>query len=85
LFWERSAFGFLVGDALVLLRTHGPLGPVRTALALAAALLGLLVLGLGYRRIATDQRRSIVAGQRLEIRETRPRRHDDQAATKEPR
>ncbi len=48
--WERSAFGFLVGGALVLLRQHGPLGPGRTALALAAALLALLVLGLGYRR-----------------------------------
>ncbi|MCH9667957.1 MAG: DUF202 domain-containing protein [Actinomycetia bacterium] len=48
--WERSAFGFLVGGALVLLRQHGPLGPGRTALALAAALLALFVLGLGYRR-----------------------------------
>ncbi len=48
--WERSALGFLVGGALVLLREHGPLGPGRTALALAAALLALLVLGLGYRR-----------------------------------
>ncbi|GJF11965.1 hypothetical protein NGTWS1803_21100 [Mycolicibacterium cyprinidarum] len=48
--WERSAFGFLVGGALVLLRQHGPLGPGRTVLALAATLLALLVLGLGYRR-----------------------------------
>lgn len=48
--WERAAFGFLVGGALVLLRQHGPLGPGRTALALTAALLGLLVLALGYRR-----------------------------------
>ena len=48
--WERSAFGFLVGGALVLLRQHGPLGPGRTALAIGAALLALLVLGLGYRR-----------------------------------
>ena len=48
--WERSAFGFLVGGALLLLREHGPLGPGRTALALGAALLALLVLGLGYRR-----------------------------------
>ena len=48
--WERSAFGFLVGGALVLLRQHGPLGPGRTALALTATLLALLVLGLGHRR-----------------------------------
>ncbi len=48
--WERSAFGFLVGGALVLLRQHGPLGPGRTALATAAALLAVLVFGLGHRR-----------------------------------
>lgn len=48
--WERSAFGFLVGGALVMLRPHGPLGPGRTVLALTATLLALLVLALGYRR-----------------------------------
>lgn len=48
--WERSAFGFLVGGALVLLRQHGPLGPGRAVLAVTAVLLALLVLGLGYRR-----------------------------------
>ncbi|WNG83578.1 DUF202 domain-containing protein [Mycobacterium sp. ITM-2016-00316] len=48
--WERSAFGFLVGGALVMLRQHGPLGPGRTALALTATALALLVLALGYRR-----------------------------------
>ena len=48
--WERSSFGFLVGGALVLLRQHGPLGPGRILLAFTAALLGLLVLALGYRR-----------------------------------
>jgi uncharacterized membrane protein YidH (DUF202 family) len=48
--WERSAFGFLVGGALVMLRQHGPLGPGRTIVALTATLLALLVLALGYRR-----------------------------------
>lgn len=48
--WERSAFGFLVGGALVMLRQHGPLGAVRTVLALTATLLALFVLALGYRR-----------------------------------
>lgn len=48
--WERSAFGFLVGGALVMLRQHGPLGPGRTVLALTATALALLVLALGYRR-----------------------------------
>jgi uncharacterized membrane protein YidH (DUF202 family) len=48
--WERSAFGFLVGGALVMLRQHGPLGPGRTIVALTATLLALLVLALAYRR-----------------------------------
>jgi uncharacterized membrane protein YidH (DUF202 family) len=48
--WERSAFGFLVGGALVLLRPHGPLGPGRIALASLAGALALLVLVLGYLR-----------------------------------
>ncbi|MCB0949309.1 MAG: DUF202 domain-containing protein [Mycobacterium sp.] len=64
--WERSAFGFLVGGALVLLRQHGPLGPVRTALALVATLLALLVLGLGYRR-SRQIRESPVIGDRLVV------------------
>lgn len=48
--WERSAFGFLVGGALVLLRQHGPLHVGRTVLASIAGLLGLGVLALGYLR-----------------------------------
>jgi uncharacterized membrane protein YidH (DUF202 family) len=48
--WERSAFGFLVGGALVLLRPHGPLGPGRVALASLAGMLALGVLALGYLR-----------------------------------
>ena len=48
--WERSAFGFLVGGALILLRPHGPLGVGRAALASMAGLLALVVLALGYRR-----------------------------------
>jgi uncharacterized membrane protein YidH (DUF202 family) len=63
--WERSAFGFLVGGALVLLRQHGPLGPGRTLLALTAALLALLVLGLGYRRSQQIKASSVVAGRIL--------------------
>jgi putative membrane protein len=48
--WERSALGFLVGGALVLLRPHGPLQAGRIALASLAAALALLVLALGYLR-----------------------------------
>ncbi|ORB31055.1 DUF202 domain-containing protein [Mycolicibacterium parafortuitum] len=48
--WERSSLGFLAGGALLLLRQHGPLGPVRVGLAVGAAVLALLVLALGYRR-----------------------------------
>lgn len=48
--WERSAFGFLVGGALVLLKPHGPLGVGRSALAIVAGLLALVALWLGYRR-----------------------------------
>lgn len=60
--WERTAFGFLVGGALVLLREHGPLGPGRTALALTATLLALLVLALGYRRSHHIRDSPVVAG-----------------------
>ncbi|MCH9640271.1 MAG: DUF202 domain-containing protein [Actinomycetia bacterium] len=60
--WERSAFGFLVGGALVLLRQHGPLGPARTALALGAAVLALIVLGLGYRRSRQIRTSPVVSG-----------------------
>ncbi|MGK2867331.1 MAG: DUF202 domain-containing protein [Mycobacterium sp.] len=60
--WERSAFGFLVGGALVLFRQHGPLGPGRTALALSATLLALLVLALGYRRSRQIAVSPVVAG-----------------------
>lgn len=48
--WERSSFGFLVGGALILLRPHGPLGVGRSALAIVAGVLALVVLGLGYLR-----------------------------------
>lgn len=48
--WERSAFGFLVGGALILLRPHGALELGRTALASLAGALALLVLALGYLR-----------------------------------
>ncbi|MFB1294066.1 DUF202 domain-containing protein [Mycobacterium sp. pW049] len=48
--WERSAFGFLVGGALVLLRPHGPLHAGRVALASIAGLLALGVFALGYMR-----------------------------------
>ncbi|WP_370329202.1 DUF202 domain-containing protein [Mycolicibacterium hippocampi] len=60
--WERSAFGFLIGGALVMLRQHGPLGPGRTALALTATLLALLVLGIGYRRSRQISASPVVAG-----------------------
>lgn len=60
--WERTAFGFLIGGALVLLREHGPLGPGRTVLALTATLLALLVLVLGYRRSHQIRDSPVIAG-----------------------
>lgn len=48
--WERSALGFLVGGALILLKETGPFAIGRTALALVAGALTLMVLWLGYRR-----------------------------------
>ncbi len=60
--WERSAFGFLVGGALVLMRESGPLEIGRTALALLAGVLALLVLGLGYRRSRRAQLTRSVQG-----------------------
>lgn len=60
--WERSSFGFLVGGALVLLRPHGPFGPGRVVLALTAALLALLVLGLGQRRSRQIRDSPVVEG-----------------------
>lgn len=63
--WERSAFGFLVGGALILLRQHGPLGPERLWLAVTAALLALLVLVLGYRRSRQIRGSTVVAGRVL--------------------
>lgn len=68
--WERSAFGFLVGGALVLLRQHGPLGPGRTLLTLTAALLALLVLGLAYRRSHQIKASPLIAG-RIVVRSPR--------------
>ena len=60
--WERSAFGFLVGGALILLRQHGPLGPGRTLLTLIATLLALLVLGVGYWRARRVKASRVIAG-----------------------
>ena len=60
--WERSAFGFLVGGVLVLLRQHGPLGPGRVVLALVATVLALLVLGLGHRRSVQKNAAPVVEG-----------------------
>lgn len=68
--WERSAFGFLVGGALVLLRQHGPLGPGRIALAMTATVLALLVLVLGYvraRQIRAGAGRAVLSAPRTEI------------------
>lgn len=71
--WERSSLGFLVGGALVLLRQHGPLGPVRTLLAFTAASLALLVLGLGHRRsrrigdVSADSGSFTVSAPRAEV------------------
>jgi hypothetical protein len=60
--WERSAFGFLVGGALVLLRQHGPLEPGRTVLALTAAMLAILVLVTGQRRARQIRLSPMVGG-----------------------
>ena len=48
--WERTAIGFLAGGAVPLLRGGGPLAFGRTALAILAILLALLVVWLGYAR-----------------------------------
>lgn len=53
-----------------MLRQHGPLGPGRILLALTAALLALLVLGLGYRRsqqITAGAGRDSMPAPRLEV------------------
>ncbi|MGW0160883.1 DUF202 domain-containing protein [Mycobacterium sp. NPDC003323] len=63
--WERSAFGFLVGGVLVLLRQHGPLGPGRAVLALLATVLALLVLALGHRRSVQIKSAPVVQGRIL--------------------
>lgn len=60
--WERSALGFLIGGALVVLREHGPLGPGRAVLALTATLIALLVLGAGYRRSRQIKASPVIAG-----------------------
>lgn len=60
--WERSAFGFLVGGALVLLRQHGPLASGRALLALLATSLALVVLALGYRRARQIRSSPVVSG-----------------------
>lgn len=68
--WERSAFGFLVGGALLLLRPHGPLGYGRSGLAIIAGLLALLALWLGYRRsrrVHLDEGATTLDAPRLEI------------------
>lgn len=45
-----------------MLRQHGPLGSGRVLLALTAALLALLVLGLGYRRSRQIKHSPVIAG-----------------------
>jgi putative membrane protein len=48
--WERTAFGFLVGGAIPLLREGGPLAVGRGLLAGMAVLLALLVVVLARAR-----------------------------------
>ena len=48
--WERSAIGFLTSGAIPLLKIGGPLAAGKTALAVAAVVLSLLVVWLGHVR-----------------------------------
>lgn len=60
--WERSAFGFLVGGALVLLRDDGPFAVTRIALAAVAGALVVTIMALVYRRSHGITVRSAAAG-----------------------
>ncbi len=42
--------GFVAGGALLIIRQHGPFGPVRALLAVIATCLALSVLIVGWRR-----------------------------------
>jgi putative membrane protein len=63
--WERSAIGFLVSAALVLLRPTGPLAVGRTILAIAAVLLALLVVWLGHVRGQRIRATRLIAGKNV--------------------
>jgi len=66
--WERSAFGIIVGGALILLRPHGPLEAGRIALAAVAGFFALVVLWLGFRRSRrVRQTLATLAPPRLEV------------------
>lgn len=65
--WERSSFGFLVAGALMLLPRQGPLGSARVLLAIAAMVLALLVLALGYRRSRQIRESPLVEGRTVTV------------------
>ena len=63
--WERSAIGFLASGAIPLLREGGPLAVGRTALAVTAVLLALLVVWLGHARAQRIRTIRVVAGKNV--------------------
>lgn len=72
--WERTAIGFLASGAIPLLREGGPLAVGRTALAVTAVMLALLVVWLGHERaqrirtIRVVAEENVVAAPRIEVR-----------------
>lgn len=63
--WERTALGFLVSGAIVLLRPTGPLAVGRTILAVSAVLLALLVVWLGHIRGQRIRATRLIAGKNI--------------------
>lgn len=62
--WERTAIGYLAAGAVPLLRAGGPLEFARTALAVIAVLLALLVVWLSQTR-ARQIRMGLAVGARV--------------------
>ncbi|WP_445942292.1 DUF202 domain-containing protein [Pseudonocardia sp. T1-2H] len=63
--WERSAIGLLASSAILLFRQTGPPAAARTLLAATAALLAVLVLGLGHRRGRRTRAIRVIAGKNI--------------------
>jgi uncharacterized membrane protein YidH (DUF202 family) len=63
--WERSAIGLLASSAILLFRQTGPPAVARTLLAATAALLAVLVLGLGHSRGRRTRAIRVIAGKNI--------------------